>query len=64
MISTVSAFPLHLIILGLTVLGEVVRIGPDELSFSSATAWKDVYAQRKSGSIFTKDHKFYITDDE
>jgi hypothetical protein len=46
------------------VPGEVVRVGPDELSFSSATAWKDIYAQRKSGAIFTKDHKFYITDNE
>ncbi|PMD33124.1 cytochrome P450 [Hyaloscypha variabilis F] len=44
--------------------GEVVRVGPDELSFSSGSAWKDVYAQRKNGTIFTKDHKFYITDND
>ncbi|KUJ07472.1 cytochrome P450 [Mollisia scopiformis] len=43
--------------------GEVVRVAPGELSFSSASAWKDIYTQRKSGEIFTKDHKFYITDD-
>jgi len=34
------------------------------LSFSSATAWNDVYAQRNSDGIFTKDHKSYIMDEE
>ena len=44
--------------------GEVVRWAPDELSFSSAAAWKDIYNPRKSGDLFMKDHKFYITDDK
>jgi hypothetical protein len=43
--------------------GEVVRVAPSELSFSSATAWKDIYTQRKSGHVFIKDKQFYITDD-
>ncbi|TVY81294.1 Cytochrome P450 monooxygenase hmp1 [Lachnellula suecica] len=42
--------------------GEVVRLAPDELSFSSAAAWKDIYTQRKSGNQFLKDEKFYITN--
>jgi hypothetical protein len=44
--------------------GEVVRWAPNELSFSSAAAWKDIYNPRKSGDLFMKDHKFYITDDK
>jgi hypothetical protein len=43
--------------------GDVVRWAPDELSFATAAAWKDIYTQRKSGKTFVKDHKFYMTDD-
>lgn len=45
-------------------LGDIVRISPDELSFQSAAAWKDIYNARKSGEVFLKDPKFYITDDK
>ncbi|KAE9371758.1 benzoate 4-monooxygenase cytochrome P450 [Stipitochalara longipes BDJ] len=43
--------------------GEVVRVAPGELSFSSATSWKDIYGQRKSGKVFTKDPRFLRTDE-
>jgi len=42
--------------------GDVVRWAPDELSFSSSAAWKDIYNPRKD--TFLKDPKFYITDDQ
>jgi hypothetical protein len=42
--------------------GEVVRLAPSELSFSSAAAWGDIYQQSKSHNVFTKDPKFYITN--
>ena len=45
--------------------GEVVRIAPDELSFTSAeTAWQDIYGFHtvKSGKgIYLKDLNFYMT---
>ena len=37
--------------------GDVVRVAPDELSFASASAWKDIYATRSGvvgGSPFLK----------
>lgn len=41
-------------------IGEVVRVSPTELSFSSASAWKDIYGHRKAGeSILAKNPKFY-----
>lgn len=43
--------------------GEVVRVAPGELSYSSANSWKDIYGQRKSGNVFTKDPRFLVTDD-
>jgi len=43
--------------------GEVIRWAPNELSFSCADAWKDIYGPRKSGNVFVKDPKFYPTDD-
>lgn len=43
--------------------GEVVRVAPGELSYSSANSWKDIYMQRKSGNVFTKDPRFLVTDD-
>lgn len=36
--------------------GEVVRVSPNELSFSSADAWKDIYGH---GSRLSKDPLFY-----
>lgn len=36
--------------------GEVVRVSPNELSFSGADAWKDVYGHKKAGQpTLTKD---------
>ncbi|KAE9365500.1 cytochrome P450 [Stipitochalara longipes BDJ] len=43
--------------------GEVVRWAPDELSFSSADAWKDIYMPHKAGEIFIKDPDWYLIDD-
>ncbi|KAK3682986.1 benzoate 4-monooxygenase cytochrome P450 [Podospora appendiculata] len=34
--------------------GHVVRYGPNELSFSSARAWKDIYGPRAGHQTFTK----------
>ncbi|KAI1126216.1 benzoate 4-monooxygenase cytochrome P450 [Nemania abortiva] len=34
--------------------GHVVRYGPNELSFSSAQAWKDIYGSRPGHQIFVK----------
>jgi len=44
--------------------GDVVRWSPDELSFSSAAAWKDIYLPQKSREIFLKDPKFYVIDEK
>ncbi|KAE9366697.1 cytochrome P450 [Stipitochalara longipes BDJ] len=44
--------------------GEVVRWAPNELSFSSAAAWKDIYTPHKPGAVFLKDPVFYIVDDQ
>ncbi|RDW86029.1 cytochrome P450-6 [Coleophoma crateriformis] len=38
------------------VLSDVVRWSPNELSFSSAAAWQDIYGTQRSGDIFVKDH--------
>ncbi|CAK7207444.1 hypothetical protein SEUCBS139899_010254 [Sporothrix eucalyptigena] len=43
--------------------GDVVRLGPNELSFATADAWKDIYDRRKDGKILIKDPKFYRVDD-
>lgn len=41
--------------------GNVVRIGPDKLTYRAPQAWKDIYGHRKSGEgHFLKDHKFYF----
>jgi hypothetical protein len=41
--------------------GEVVRAGPNELSFNSAEAWKDIYGHKRAGQpTLTKDPKFYF----
>ncbi|KAK4555501.1 hypothetical protein LTR86_007253 [Recurvomyces mirabilis] len=40
--------------------GDVVRVSPNELSFASAEAWKDVYGHKRSGQqYFVKDPAFY-----
>lgn len=39
--------------------GEVVRIGPDELSFTAAQAWKDIYGHRQGHKGLQKDPVFY-----
>ena len=39
-------------------VGPIVRVAPNELSFSSAQSWKDIYGQRKSHTIFVKS-EFY-----
>ncbi|KAI1738672.1 isotrichodermin C-15 hydroxylase [Xylaria scruposa] len=43
--------------------GQVVRIAPDSLSYTTGRAWKDVYASGKSNGSgnLPKDFKFYIT---
>ena len=35
--------------------GQTVRIGPDEVSYISAEAWKDIYAHRQGHQEFSKD---------
>jgi cytochrome P450 len=43
--------------------GDVVRWGPNELSFACGEAWKDIYDRRKDGKVLVKDPWFYRTDD-
>lgn len=43
--------------------GDVVRWGPNELSFAHGDAWRDIYDRRKDGRVLVKDHLFYRTDD-
>jgi averantin hydroxylase len=35
--------------------GQTVRIGPDEVSYTSAEAWKDIYSHRQGHQEFAKD---------
>lgn len=40
--------------------GPVVRVSPDELAFSGAQAFRDIYGHQKSGRAeFAKDRKYY-----
>ena len=39
--------------------GPVVRIGPSELAFTTAEAWKDVYGNHGAGAENPKDMRFY-----
>ena len=40
--------------------GPIVRIGPTELIFDSAQAWKDIYGHRRGGKkSFVKEKNFY-----
>ena len=41
----------------------MVRWTPNELSFSSAEAWRDIYTPHKPGETFVKDPGFYLIDD-
>ncbi|KAF2692138.1 cytochrome P450 [Lentithecium fluviatile CBS 122367] len=43
--------------------GDVVRWGPNELSFAHGSAWKEIYDWRKDGKVLVKDPLFYRTDD-
>lgn len=42
------------------IYGDVVRIGPNDLSFINADAWKDIYGHRPGKSEMEKDKKFYL----
>ncbi|KFY23056.1 hypothetical protein V493_06128, partial [Pseudogymnoascus sp. VKM F-4281 (FW-2241)] len=42
-----------------TTYGEVVRIAPDELSFTNADAWRDIYGHRQGHLPMPKDMSFY-----
>ncbi|KAL1620285.1 hypothetical protein SLS56_009719 [Neofusicoccum ribis] len=43
--------------------GEVVRLGPDRLSYISPQAWKDIYGHRTGGKLENpKDTRFYQLD--
>jgi len=45
--------------------GEVVRVSPNELSFSGADSWKDVYGHKKAGQqALLKDPLFYNSPGE
>lgn len=45
-----------------TKYGDVVRVAPNELSFSGAESWKDIYGHRKGNSpTLIKDPAFYTT---
>jgi cytochrome P450 len=45
--------------------GEVVRVSPNELSFSSADAWKDIYGHKRAGKpSLVKDPAFYVFEDD
>jgi hypothetical protein len=39
--------------------GDVVRIGPDELSFNDPSAWNDIYGHRTGKGECVKDPTFY-----
>jgi hypothetical protein len=41
----------------------VVHWAPDELSFSSADAWRDIYTPHKPGKVFLKDPGFFLVDE-
>ena len=45
------------------IQGDIVRWGPNELSFAHGSAWKDIYDRRKDGKTLVKDPLFYRTDD-
>ena len=44
--------------------GEIVRIGPDELSFITAQAWRDIYCHRQGHKGLRKDPVFYALPPE
>ncbi|KAH6972117.1 cytochrome P450 [Ilyonectria sp. MPI-CAGE-AT-0026] len=40
--------------------GDIVRIGPRELSYTKAEAWKDIYGHRSGHELFLKEPAFYM----
>lgn len=40
--------------------GDVVRIGPDEISFSNEAAWQDIYSHRPGQPDVVKDPVWYM----
>ncbi|KAL8847977.1 MAG: hypothetical protein Q9221_006993 [Calogaya cf. arnoldii] len=42
--------------------GPVVRISPNQLSFITAGAWKDIYGLKSDRTEFAKDPHFYEPD--
>lgn len=44
--------------------GDVIRVAPDQLSFSSPQAWKDIMGHHKGGLEFTKSAWFYNVSDQ
>ncbi|KAF8471121.1 cytochrome P450, partial [Kalaharituber pfeilii] len=46
-----------------TSTGPVIRVAPNELSFSSAAAWKDIHGHRPRGSAFVKSDFYFPADD-
>ncbi|OBT38851.1 hypothetical protein VE00_10578 [Pseudogymnoascus sp. WSF 3629] len=41
--------------------GDVVRIGPNELSYNNANAWKDIYGFKQGHAQLPKDPNFYTS---
>ncbi|MCJ1387107.1 RNA polymerase II mediator complex subunit [Xylographa soralifera] len=44
--------------------GDVVRLGPDEISFATDEAWRDIYVHRPGHKDLTKDPIWYKAPDE
>ncbi|KAF2237590.1 cytochrome P450 [Viridothelium virens] len=41
--------------------GQVVRVAPEELSFTDGRSWRDIYGHRSGGKVtFSKDRRFYF----
>ncbi|KIN02897.1 hypothetical protein OIDMADRAFT_160486 [Oidiodendron maius Zn] len=43
------------------IYGDVVRIAPDELSYTNSHAWKDIYSHRQGKPEMAKNRKSYTT---
>lgn len=43
------------------LLGQTVRIGPNEVSTTHPTAWKDIYGHHNTNQTFTKDARMYAS---
>ncbi|KAL2071881.1 hypothetical protein VTL71DRAFT_13116 [Oculimacula yallundae] len=42
--------------------GPIVRMTPNDLSFNSSQAWRDIYGYRKGGKHLERDPRFFYTD--